>query len=358
MSDGHHSLSYLAYLISRALFTFRKPSPLTGNISNTEPRPIQIQEKMPKGKPFSLSGMVDTDAEEDTLNADAFPTPESNQENAGAAKKKAPRQKASAKRFSKPKRLSGGSITSNVTTAPKSRAGRKRAPLKEQANNHNIEDTEEVDEFAAPTDGEASTELVAKPKPAAKRKAQENKGDRPAKARATGRVGAVKDGEFEYTPTTVRQIRLDKDPVAVKGNGTRRQASVELRQEKTIPETQVSMDINTSVGQEDLECDDGIAPQSVFRRSDNARATSRQRQIPVARPRAGSVSDADRAVGDVTLRRRLGDMTRKFETIDLRYRNLKDTRMTEAEANYERLKKQSDINAKGVFPSLAHGELR
>ena len=313
---------------------------------------------MPKGKPFSLSGMVDTDAEDDALNANSFPTPDSGQENVEAPKRKPSRPKASAKRFTKPKRLSGGSVAPKATAAPKPKAGRKRAPLKEQPNNQNMVDTEYVDEFAAHTDGEARVENVAEPKPAAKRKAQDNKGGRPAKARAIEHVGAAKDGEFEYTPTAVRQTRVEKKPVTGKANGTKRQALVEPRQEKTIPETQVQMDTDTSAGQEELEEDYETVPQSVVRRINNARAISRPRQAPLGRRRAGSASDTERVVGDVALRRKLGDMTRRFETVDLRYRTLKDSRATEAEANYDRLKKQSDINVKGGLPFSAYRDLR
>ena len=157
---------------------------------------------MTRSQPFSLSGMVDTDREDETVNADALPTPDSNQENAGGTKKKAPRQKASAKRFTKPKRLSGGSTTTKSEVAPKSKPGRKRPQVKEQPQQHDANETEEVDEFAAeePEKGEA------KPKVTTKRKATDQKAGRPAKALTVNHVGAAKtDGEFEYTPTAIRR---------------------------------------------------------------------------------------------------------------------------------------------------------
>jgi hypothetical protein len=68
--------------------------------------------------------------------------------------------------------------------------------------------------------------------------------------------------------------------------------------------------------------------------------TSRTRQEPPYRRRAGSASDTDR--GDPNLRRKLGDVTRKFENVDLKYRNLKDVGVNEANANMEKLRRQCD----------------
>ncbi|OAG43876.1 hypothetical protein AYO21_01728 [Fonsecaea monophora] len=71
-----------------------------------------------------------------------------------------------------------------------------------------------------------------------------------------------------------------------------------------------------------------------------ARDTSRTRQDPPYRRRAGSASDTER--GDPNLRRKLGDITRKFENVDLKYRNLKEVGIHEANANMEKLRKQCE----------------
>lgn len=71
-----------------------------------------------------------------------------------------------------------------------------------------------------------------------------------------------------------------------------------------------------------------------------ARTESRIRQEPSYRRRAGSVSDTER--GDPLLRRKLGDITRKYENIDTKYRNLKDVAMSEANTNFEKLRKEHD----------------
>jgi len=70
------------------------------------------------------------------------------------------------------------------------------------------------------------------------------------------------------------------------------------------------------------------------------RTESLVRQQPAYRRRAGSVSDTER--GDPMLRRKLGDITRKYENVDLKYRNLKDVAVSEASANVEKLRRQCE----------------
>ncbi len=312
---------------------------------------------MPKAKPIaSLSGLIDTDMEDDTVNmeADAFPTPDSNQENAGPAKKRGGRGKATAKKFTKVKPTSrrvSSESAARKKVGPK-KAATKRAPLKEHSNIQQAEDTEEVDEFEAPDHEDTNMDELVEPKQAAKRKPLEKKAGRPAKSKPLPQVTAIeKDGEFEYTPTAVRQtkgIAKSSTSKSTKPNATKRQPSVEPRwQEKIIPETQIPMGTDPSeIPQEDEEDEDAI-PQSVFRRTNNARNTTHQRQPLVARRRAGSASDTERGGGDPATRRKLGEMTKKFENLELKYKNLRETAIKEADANFAKYKAQSQAKAKG-----------
>ena len=312
---------------------------------------------MPKAKPIaSLSGLIDTDMEDDTVNmeADAFPTPDSNQENAGPAKKRGGRGKATAKKFTKAKPASRR--VSSESAAPKrvapKKAATKRAPLKEQSNIQQAEDTEEVDEFDGQDHEDTNMDELVEPKQAAKRKPPEKKAGRPAKSKPLPQANAMeKDGEFEYTPTALRQskaITKSSSSNSTKPNATKRQPSVESRrQEKFIPETQVPMDTEPSeFPQEDKEIEDAV-PQSVFRRTNNARNAAYQRQPLVGRKRAGSASDTERGGGDPATRRKLGEMTKKFENLELKYKNLRETAIKEADANFAKYKAQSQVKAKG-----------
>lgn len=321
----------------------------------------QTSSTMPRAKQVaSISALVDTDIEDDTMTmeADAFPTPDSNQENA-PAKKKGKQAKASTKRFTKPKtRRSGDGIVA-TKVAPKTKAGTKRAPLKEQRNNQQAEETEEVDEFEAQGDDDTAMDELVEPKPPAKRKANGKRPGRPPKKATVQQVNATqKDGEFEFTPTAVRQAKgTDKVSAALakKPNVSKRQQSVEPRpQEKVIPETQIPMDTDPSGILEEAEDDEDAVPQSVFRRTKNARNEFHQRQPNFQRRQGGSASDTERAGSDPTLRRRLGDITKKFETLELKYNNLKEVGSNEAKARFQDLEVSSQARAKGkgVFSNL------
>lgn len=56
---------------------------------------------------------------------------------------------------------------------------------------------------------------------------------------------------------------------------------------------------------------------------------------------------------DVSVRRRLGDLSKRYESLEARYKDLRDVGVKEAERNYERLKKQSEENSAGQsIPTL------
>ena len=319
-----------------------------------------------KAKPVpSLSGLVDSDMEEDTRLSEVdvmMPTPESNQENAVPTKKARGKGKTAANRFTKPRRASGGPVVAKKKAAPRKKAASTRQPLKEQTNGQHASDTEEVEGFEKHGGddmevGKPET-LVAKP-PKGKQPAKRGvPGARTTKA-AEGNVlqlvkGIENDGEFEYTPTAVRQSKpADKTSlVAQNPSLSKDQESIEPRRpQKVIPETQEEpMDIDESVFVEGDDAAEEPVPQSVFRPVGNSRPNTRQRQPPVARRRAGSASDTERAGNDPSLRRKLGELTKKFENLEVRYRNLREVGVKEAEANFEKLKEQSESKTKGTIP--------
>lgn len=294
----------------------------------------------------TLSGMVDTDMEDDTLNGDAFPTPDSNQENAGPrrkATKSKPVAKTATKARIQTKRTSGVSRPVKGVSAEGAKAGKKRAPLKEQTNRQHAEDTEEVDEFAAQTEGDTAMDDIVKSKPKAKNAAAVKKDRRPPKATAQQTVSQLqKDGEFEYTPTAVRTTKLGKKASAPKN-------------EHVIQETQSYPEPDASMLQNEDPDDQGM-PQSALRRPTTSRNHSQSRRcLSDPRRRAGSASSTERPVGasDAATRRKLGDMTRKLDTLDLKYRTLRETGIKEAEANFERLRTQSEAKANAAHSLIA-----
>lgn len=326
---------------------------------------------MPKGKPAASNpGPVDTNMDDDTLNLDAFPTPDSNQENAGSARKKGRPAKATAKKFTKSKavgrRASGDSIPPKKAAAKKKTVA-KRAPLKEKTSARQAEDTEEVDEFVAEGNEDTAMDELVETKQPAKRKAPAKRAGKQPKKRPVEPTAVIeeetaqqpkameKDGEFEYTPTATRQNRRPGRPAAQKPKASARQTSAESPPEdKIIPETQVAMEIDQSELPEAYEEDEEALPQSVFRRTNNMRAKTHQRQPLVSRKRAGSASDNERGGSDPATRRKLGEMTSRFEKLELKYQNLRDVGIKEANANFDKYKTQVQANAKGKAASLTN----
>lgn len=61
------------------------------------------------------------------------------------------------------------------------------------------------------------------------------------------------------------------------------------------------------------------------------------------RPTSSSSYDSDPSI-----RRRLGEMTKKYESLELKYRDLKNVAVTEAEKTFDRLKKASEEKSQGM----------
>lgn len=320
-----------------------------------------------KAKPVApLSGFVESDMDDelDTATPEARPTPDSNQENKPApAKKGRGRTKAAGAKFTKTKaparRVSGGAVAKKKG-APRKKAAAKREPLKEQTNIQHGSDTEEVDgfdakqdEIADPIEDVSMDEAVVKRQPAAKRKpaVRGRKKAAPAKQEPEKELeqqskATEKDGEFEYTPTVSRQSKLVAKPAAAaqKAPVGRPKAA------KEIPETQAEpMEMEPS----SLPVDEDAIPQSVYRQPSNFQTAPKIRQPSVLRRRAGSASDTERTSNDPTLRRKLGDLTKKFDNLELKYNNLREVGIEEAKTNFSNLKAQSEAKTKTANDLIA-----
>ncbi|KAL8695660.1 MAG: hypothetical protein Q9224_003256 [Gallowayella concinna] len=303
--------------------------------------------------------------EEDTTLPDALPTPESNQENTKPAGKGRGRGRPAVATTTKAKAKSTG-VAATKKKAPPKKTGSKRAPLKEQSNNQNPDDTEEVDEF----DGEgrnekgvqesavSADELVAVKQPVKKaRAAAKDKTQAKKKQTDSETLQLIKnsnnDGEFEYTPVTARQI---KPPKKARGRPLANLANTVPESqlfEKIIPDTQeVAMNIDPA--QSSMQNEEGEEiPQSVFRRTKNAQANSRPRQPSVLPKQAGDLSDDERGGGDPALRRKLGEMTKKLENLDVKYKKITEVGIKEAEANFDKLKLSSEAKSKAANELIA-----
>ena len=330
---------------------------------------------MPKTKAIaSLSGMIDSDMEDEIQHndVDMMSTPDSNQENIEPAKKGKGKAKAPASRVRKTKpasrRLSAGSSIAKAKAATKRKVAEKRVPLKEQVNEEQNGAMEEVEEHQNTTKNqneqrddiasEHESDVFAQPnKPLTKRGRPAAKDKQSIKVPVVEQSKATeRDGEFEYTPTLTRQRKAAAKPTANKKNvvAEKRYISAEpLASRPVIPETQpISMEVDQPDILGEDENDEDALPQSVYRKSNHARATSKQPQPFIARKPASSDSDLEKAGNDPATRRKLGEMTKKLESLELRYKKLREVGIKEADANFEKLKKNSEERANGNFYPL------
>lgn len=287
-------------------------------------------------------------------NIDPLPTPDSNQENPQPTKKgrKPPgRPKAAISKNTRAqtsRRLSGVPAVAKKKGAPRKKIKTQRAALQEQTNDqHQSDDEPMVDAAEKGTQGleweedaASMDELVPKEHPR-KRGRQAHKAKKEPKEEPLQQVNATEnDGEFEYTPTTLR--------VQPKKAGRHNPSTEPQHAQKIVQETQERpIDLDESAFPEDGDAEDEI-PQSVFRQASNRGSNSKHPQPFLARRRAGSASDTDRAASDPITRRKLGEITKKLENVDMKYRNLREVGLKEAEANFEKLKAQSETRANGI----------
>jgi hypothetical protein len=181
------------------------------------------------------------------------------------------------------------------------------------------------------------------------------KEDKPEKGgkKANAEKTAIQSGEPEDTPTTERQSKLEgkakvkaQKPAMVM---PRKPSSEPTNSRKVVAETQEDIteidETCVSIVDHTLE---EPSPKRPTKNTSRPAVASQRKQTTVARRRAGSASDTERAGSDPALRRKLGDMTKKFENVDLKYRNLREVGVVEANANMEALRKQCDAATSGM----------
>ncbi|KAK7518430.1 chromosome segregation protein Csm1/Pcs1-domain-containing protein [Phyllosticta citriasiana] len=285
----------------------------------------------------TISNLVDDSASEDEFarNTTGMMVSESTVENAARATKGAkgrPKKNATTKEppatttraRTTARRASGGSVVAGKAKVSKAKKpGPKRKALAERPE-PNGSDTEEVEDFDQPQE---PVELApAKPKARG----------RPPKAKA---AAAVAEPEIPKKPGRGRRApKKEEEPV---------EESIHV-----IPETQPEpdhMDVEPSIE----EIPETQQTEPARRKNTRGRAGSRQPQQSESYRPAASASETEKAGGDPALRRKLGDMTKKLENLDIKYQTLRNVGMRDAESNFDRLKKSADERAKAQDDLIA-----
>jgi hypothetical protein len=170
------------------------------------------------------------------------------------------------------------------------------------------------------------------------------KSAKPAATRGRRKVSAEKqiqtDGEFEYTPRATRQMQPPAKP--------QEQLEQPKRQSRRIHWTEPSS-VAAEEDQEEMEVieesilrEEPVVPRSASASPLKGRRSSQPApgSSPLKKKLGGSTDDDK--MGEPELRRRLGDLTKKYDALENRYRNLREIGIVEANANMDKLRQHCE----------------
>jgi hypothetical protein len=176
------------------------------------------------------------------------------------------------------------------------------------------------------------------------------KSAKPAATRGRKKASAGKqvqtDGEFEYTPRATRQVQ----PPAK----TQEQAEQPKRQSRHIHWTEPSS-VAAETERDEMEVieesilhEEPVIPRSASASPLKGRRSSQRGpgSSPLKKTLGGSTDDDK--MGEPELRRRLGDLTKKYDTLENRYRNLREIGIVEANANMDKLRQHCEAVTTGM----------
>ncbi|RDW67171.1 putative chromosome segregation protein (Pcs1) [Aspergillus mulundensis] len=297
---------------------------------------------MPKRKATTrLSGLVGTDDED--VSRSGADRAQNHDERPTKKTRGRPRSKSA-----EMKALAEDEIPATQEPEPTTKRGTRRGRPKGSRNSgqmalDNPEDQDQParagqEDAAQETDGgeqAAVSEKTAQP-------ARSTRATKGGAARGKKKTAAQKhietDGEFQYTPTGARQQKVIEEPEKpAEPTGRKRRKSATTASEET-PEVQPTAQevVEETILQEEAPEFMSVSPAK------RRQSSSRPFQSSPAKRKSGS---GDERGSEPELRRRLGDLTKKYDTLENRYRTLKEIGIVEANANMEKLKKQCESMA-------------
>ncbi|KAK8128307.1 hypothetical protein PG984_009415 [Apiospora sp. TS-2023a] len=150
------------------------------------------------------------------------------------------------------------------------------------------------------------------------------------------------DSEPEPAPQPARRGRKPKAQTATPPMDREIPETQPPQQE--VPETQPMEMFDDSLDQDDVE----DLPMPTYSRSVMGSIQRPRPQYHMMAPFSASrrpMAASDSELHDPMLRRRLGDLTRKYDSLEAKYRDLRELGIKEAERNYDKLKKQGEERA-------------
>ncbi|KAI9754351.1 MAG: hypothetical protein M4579_004749 [Chaenotheca gracillima] len=317
---------------------------------------------MPKNNEVLLSAMLGAESDEDAnMNGDD-PASDTSIENIQPPKKTQGKRAASSTTTTTKPRAPARNMKAATAPETKKMTGSKRLPLQEQKNVPNASENEEVDAFE---DGDEEDDMVdvrdqtaargRKPKATNAQITAPPKRGRPAKSKPEEKPKPTVRGKKIQVATRFDEQSEEEQPEEPAKKPRPRKIAITKSSKAQVPvqpETHhfapsETRRIATEVEDDEPENVDDemdnveIAPKA--RQVSRARSVSNVRQPSNPRKRGASASDTERGNGggDPAVRRKLGEMTKRFQNLDLKYRNLREVGVKEAENNFERLRKQT-----------------
>jgi hypothetical protein len=298
---------------------------------------------MSRSKTSTLVGLIESDSEEEQL-VERDMTRSDIKANT-AAKKLRGRPKAAPSKVVKtkaPTRRTSGRLGGKPDLAMAPAKNNKRTALADKTNREKkaekeleaVDDTGDVVMEDVASGDELDAEV------AAVKEVKSKNAKKPAATRAKGAKKDKADSTADLEEVEVPAIKAGRPR---KGKGRLRDEStvpVEASPEKIIQETQVPVDeIEVEADFEEEEEPEDSVPE-VPERETRPSHGSKRRRPSIARHRAGSTSDTERS--DPAVRRRLGDVTKKLESIEAKFQDLREVGVKEAERIFDRYKKATE----------------
>jgi hypothetical protein len=186
-------------------------------------------------------------------------------------------------------------------------------------------------------------------------RAQKTNATKPAATRHGRAVASVRkelqtDNGFDYTPRDSQKASVPEDSQEQPSPSPHPRAKGR-RAEPEVEETQEADEPAAELVDETILPDEPASNRYITSPVKNARArASLLRHPPDASPRKRKLGETEQS-GDPELRRRLGELSKKHDALEVKYRNLREIGIIEANANMDKLRKQCETITTGMFNS-------
>lgn len=170
--------------------------------------------------------------------------------------------------------------------------------------------------------------------------------DEPARKKS-GRGRPKKDAVI---PDSTRK----NDEPAIAKRGSRKKADISALQKderSEIPETQMDDKMDMDEADEEEDQVEDLPTFSRFSASPSVQQNGHYHAPPSSSKQLVSSLSYD---DDPSVRRRLGEMTRKYEALEAKYKDLKNVAVTETEKTFDRLRKTGEEKTQGMHEPLRY----